>query len=525
MSRRIQPTEAYAIMNLLSKEVTGRDDVLQVVDTASFTSIGESIINGNTMENILNSLSTIIGRTIVAVRPYTSKFGLIEEVNNQLFYSRVRKISYYSRYAEPAGDFNTDLYTNFNTGYDNGTNSGESTASMWKQNLAMPFELVFQGVNTFDYSTTILREQLKQAFTSEESFVDFLNGILTECTNDLEIMRENRRRATLLNHIGAVYTIGDDYPTMKVNLTTGYNQKFGTNYTSEELRSTYLKSFLEYMVATIKTYSRRLEYRTASFHMPFSKTVDDVEYSILRHTSKENQRLFMYSPLIIDSEAMVMPEIFNTNYLNIENMELVDFWQNFDFGASVKVKPAIPGKDTYAGTQVIGETVEIPYVVATLFDKDALMVNAYLDDSLASPVEAKKRYYNIFWHIAYNQINDLSENFVLFYMDDSGVTPTPGTRMTVTPDTVTITLNESGNGSVDVTITNMPEGAVSVALVNDHGHDWDIGVDSGNVYTISIDGDSSEESYTDHNVIIAVDENGDILSSTNITINVVVPEG
>lgn len=418
MARTLTPRDAHALINAIAKEATGQDSTIQAVDTSTFVSVGETILATGT-ENTLNAISTVIGRTFMAVRPYTSKFSILEQTDTELFKNRVRKISYYSRYALPSGDWNTQLFTNLANGFDNGENpSGgdpTSTKSMWVQNQAIPLELNFAGLSTWQDSTTVYRDQLKVAFTDEATFNSFIAGILTEKANDIEIQREAFRRLTILNQIGAVYSMKEDYPSMSINLTTAYNTKFGTSYTSEELRTTYLKSFLEFLVSTIKYLSRLMQYRTTSFHIPYTKTIDNVEYNVLRHTTRDKQRLFLYSPLMIDAEAMVLPEIFNDEYLKIENYEAVDFWQNFNEPAKVDITPAIPGE---LGEQTAGEEVEIPYVVGCLFDSDSILINNYLEDSLATPVEARKRYYNIWWTFARNAVNDLTENFILLYMED-----------------------------------------------------------------------------------------------------------
>ena len=453
MARSLTPRDAHALINLVYKEATGMDASIQAVDTSTFVSIGEQIM-ATGVENTLNALSVVIGRTFMAVRPYTSKFGLIEEVDTALFKNRVRKISYYSRYALASGDWNTQLFTNLADGFDNGENpSGgtpQSTKSMWVQNQAIPLELNFAGLSTWQDSTTVYRDQLKVAFTDESSFNSFVAGILTEKGNDIECQREAFRRITLLNQIGGVYTLAGTYPSMKVNLTAAYNTRFGTNYTSAELRTTYLKSFLEFMVATIKILSRRMEYRSTAFHMPYTKTINGEEYNVLRHTPRDKQRLFLYSPLIVESEAMVLPEIFNDQYLKIENYEPVDYWQNFNDGAAVSVTPAVPGTGGAEGTQVVGDPVEIPYVVGCLFDADAILVNNYLEDSLATPVEARKRFYNIWWTFARNAINDYSENFILFTMEDEGGS---GNKLKLSTNDITITIPEEGEDPVTQVVT------------------------------------------------------------------------
>lgn len=513
MARDLTPRDAHALINAICKEATGQEPTIQAVDTSTFVSVGETIL-ATGVENTLSAISTIIGRTIVATRPYSSKFGMLEEVDTALFKNRVRKISYYSKYALPSGDWNTQLYTNLKNGYDNGTNGGDSTQSMWVQNQAMPLELNFAGLSTWQESLTVYRDQLKGAFTDEATFNSFIAGILTEKGNDIEVQREAFRRLTLLNQIGAVYSLKDDYPTMAFNLTAGYNAKFGTSYTSEELRTTYLKNFLEYLVSVIKQFSRRMSYRTAAYHMPYTKTVDGVEYNILRHTPRDKQRLFLYAPLLIDAEAQVMPEIFNSEYLKIDNYEGVDFWMNFDNPAEVKIKPAIPGD---AGTQIAGDEVDIPYVVGCIFDKDSVLVNQYLEDSLATPPESRKRYHNIWWTFARNAINDLTENFILLYMEDA----TPTSQFAVTPSTVTAT---AASQELTATLSNIPEGTYSIQFGN-----TDIPAtltENEPTITIEIDSDATSADNGTYNVnIIAVNSDNQTLATVPITIVINIPEG
>ena len=121
MPRVLTPQDVHSLMNLLVKEATGQDSTIQVVDSSSFVSAGEQILATGT-ENVLNSLSLVLGRTFMAVRPYKAKLAIINALNTDLYTSRMRKISFYSRQALASGDFNTQLYTNLAAGYDNGEN-------------------------------------------------------------------------------------------------------------------------------------------------------------------------------------------------------------------------------------------------------------------------------------------------------------------------------------------------------------------------------------------------------------------
>lgn len=414
MSRVFTPKDCYALINAISAEITGQENTLQAVDTSTFISVGESILAAGT-ENTLNALSLVLGRTFMAVRPYEAKLRIFNAMNSGLYANRMRKISYYSRWAQPSGAFNTDLYTNHAQGYDNGSNGGASVATMWEQNPAIPLEMNFGGRSVWDDSTTVYEDQLQVAFRSEDNFAAFMAGILTEKGNDIETQKEAFNRATLLNYLAGIYDLNSYNGGAAIDLADAFNTEMQTTYTRDDLLTTHYKEFLEFVIAKIKKISNMLENRSMKWHLSPTKTINGVDYNILRHTPKSRQRLIMYRPFWIDAEARVLPEIFNDQYLKPEAYEGVDFWQNELDPTAIEVTPAIPDVSDLTA-QTVGTKVELEYVLGVLYDEDAIMVDYQLDSAYSTPIEARKRYRNIWWHFAKNAINDFTENGVLLYI-------------------------------------------------------------------------------------------------------------
>ena len=421
MGKVLTVQDCHNLMNSLVKQATGQQSIT-VIDSSSFVSAGETVLATGT-ENVINSLSLIIGRTLVAVRPYKAKFLLINALNSGVYSNRIRKISYYSKDAQASGMYNTQLYTNLKEGYTNGQNviaeNPTSTKSMWEQNQPIALEMNFAGSDTWDDSLTIYEKQLQVAFESEANFSQFMSGIMTEKSNDMESQKEAFNRMCVLNEIGMVYDMAEDRPMSCVNLTKEYNTKYGTSYTSAELRTTYLESFLKFFVAYVKNISNYLEERSSNYHLSPTKTVNGTTYKLLRHTPKNRQKMFLYEPLFIEAKANVLPSIFNPEYLDIKNYEPINYWQSIDNRSSVKITPAI--YDKVSGEQKKGNEVDLDYVVGLLFDEDAMMIDYQFDGSYSTPLEARKLYRNIFWHYTKNAINDPTENAVLFYMKDGEV--------------------------------------------------------------------------------------------------------
>ena len=125
---------------------------------------------------------------------------------------------------------------------------------------------------------------------------------------------------------------------------------------------------------------------------------------------------------MIRARTTVMPAIFNTSYLDINNYEGVDFWQSQNSPSAINITPAVIDTDTSHtttyGTQIQGSAVSLANVVAFMFDSDALMVDYVLDSALSTPIEARKKYSTIWHSVSANYIADYTENAVLFYMAD-----------------------------------------------------------------------------------------------------------
>lgn len=427
--------DAYALMQLVVKELTGQD-IGNVVDTEGFISAGSLAATYDTDE-IFNAMTIVYARMRMAVRSYNAKLWLIDSIDNDMYSNRMRKISVYSSLALPSGHFNTDIYTNLAAGFDNGTNpSGgvdQSTGSMFEQHPMYPLEVSFSGSSTWQDALTRYVDQIKICLTNESEWLAFWNGIAAQKNNDIELQKESWNRMTLLGRIGYALAIGDSSSALagamtRVNLTKLFNDTFGTQYLSQDLRTTYLQDFIEFMTYTIKDYSDMLTRPSIYFHAaPIYTDSQSVDHVILRHTPKDKQRFMMFAPFWNRAKAMVFPEIFNPQYIEEKNFEAVDFWSAFstdvDTRALVNVKVTVPGwleSMITSGVTTVDTayTAENIYVIGCLYDVDAVMTSYQLDSVIPSPIEARKGYITDWYTMARNAISDPTENFIVFTMED-----------------------------------------------------------------------------------------------------------
>lgn len=407
------PVDAYAVMNSLVHQATGRDD-LTATDTSSFIDAGKAVLDTGT-ENVLNALSVLIGRTIIASRPYTGKFKLITKSEASAYDNRIRKISFYARDNQPSGMFNTNVIAD-NLG--RGQSDVDGAGSMWEQNPAIPVERYFFSEFTWDKSHTEYPEQIKKAFRNESEFIDFINGVMVEVQNDIESTLEAKNRAVVIDRLAGQYLMtqnGNIGAESAVNLTAEFNKEFNTTYSTQEILNEHLTAFLEFYVARVKIDSDRLENRSALYHDPLPQTIDGVDYVVLRHTPKDRQRFIYYSPFFTKAKARVLPEIFNPQYLDFKQGEGIDYWQSIKDPSAIDVTPALPDG-------AVSSEVKLDLVIGLLFDEDALLTNNKFTGMYPTPINARHVYTNMWWHYLYGMVSDYSENAILYYMADESET-------------------------------------------------------------------------------------------------------
>ena len=224
-------------------------------------------------------------------------------------------------------------------------------------------------------------------------------------------MNEAESRATLLNFMAGISSMG----LTEVDLVAEYNNEYGTQYTRAQLLSTHIESFMKFVAAEIKIYSSRLTDMSTSYHANLTGY-----NKIMRHTPKERQKMVMYEPIFIKTQAEVYSGLFNPDYLDIGSFEGVNYWQSQSTPTAINVKPNI--LDVATGASKDADTaVNLDYVLGILFDEEACGVMPQFDYSSTTPFNSAGGYYNMYMHWRFNSYCDYTENAVLFVMGAGGV--------------------------------------------------------------------------------------------------------
>lgn len=400
MANSLTPRDVYQLMNQIVSQATGQT-THAVVDTSSFVSVGETLLR-TAAENTLNAISTVLADTIFSVRPYRGKLESLR-VSQRRWGAQVRKIVNLYSEAEASEDWNTDI---------NATQLQDgASVDMYTIKSPKAMQLNFYGTSVLQKHVTMYRDQLALAFSSEQEFIRFIDSVMTEFNNEIELLNENKSRLTLINFMLGIHDMG----LTEIDLVQEYNTDHLSTYTRDQLLTTYVEDFMKYVAARIKIYSELLTDMSANNHAQITG------YNpILRHTPKERQKMIMYNPIFIQAESEVYSGLFNPQYLDIGDFEGVNFWQSQATPTAISGKPNI--LDTTTGqSATAGAAVGIDYVLGILFDEEACGVMPQFDYSSTTPFNSAGGYYNNFMHWRFNSYVDYTENAVLFVLGAGGV--------------------------------------------------------------------------------------------------------
>lgn len=405
MANTFTPTDVYGIVNAMASEMYGDNNTLTAFDTTTFVTVGQRML-ATSATNTLNALGNVIGRTIIAARPYRGRFQIITKLPAE-WGGIERKISFYATKNEPTESFNTDI---------NGTQLVDgASVDPWTISKVYPLELSFCGVKVLQKSYTQWVDQLRLAFQNEAAFSDYVSGMLINVANDIQVSYDAQNRLLVLNAIGATLNVGNS--RQAVNMTSEYNAFYNTTYTTAQLLSTYFESFMEFFVMRLEGDMELAREYNDMFHI-FPARNDDSgnALTLLRHTPPEMRRLLLYMPIIRQAEKTVFPALFDNSLLRIEDFEGVEYWQNPQVPSGIDIEPN--QLDVATGLSADGAQVQKDIILGMFFDRDALATSIKIEDVYSTGVNARGKYVNTVYSWGFNYKLDQTENIIVYYMAD-----------------------------------------------------------------------------------------------------------
>lgn len=383
--------QVSTILNAVVKQATG-NTALATVDGNNFATVAQLPLKIG-YDPVINAISQVLSSTIFSVRPYSRKFKGIN-VSSQKFGNITRKLNIAD------SDWTDDDRQKLTDG---------ESIDMYVVKKPTVLQTNFYGANAFQRQTTIFKDQLDVAFSSQEEFGRFISMLMSNVSDMIEQGHESMARMCILNYVGGKLA-NEDEVNNRIHLLTEYNELTGLTLNEKDVyKPENFPSFMKFVVARIKAISNLMTERSEKFHTNVTKK------EIMRHTPLSKQKVYLLAPQQYLMETSVLSDLFNDKYMKMTDLELVNFWQNIDKPADIDIKPIYMDKN---GTlKQPTTTIKEPHLFGVIFDEEALGYTTVNSWSAPTPFNARGGYHNIFWHYTDRYWNDFTENGVVLLLD------------------------------------------------------------------------------------------------------------
>lgn len=382
-------TQLHTLINAVTKEVLGETAVVQE-DLSNVVDLGKQIINSENVDNYVKKLVNHIGKVVFVNRLYTGgvpsvlmdswEYGsVLEKVSADLPQANINE----TWALEDGKDYSPDVF--------------------YKPSVSAKF---FNSKITFEIPMSFTEIQVKESFSSAEQLNGFISMLTTSVENsmtvklDALIMRtiNNMTAETLVIELDKAGVIDPTKTTVKaVNLLALFNTTTGKTLTAA--KSIIDPDFIRFATYTISTYSDRMAKVSKLFNVEGAS----------RFTPKDMQHTVLLSDFAKASEAFLASQTFNADKVALPVHETVPYWQGSGVGYTFTDVSKIDVKTAS------GKAFTLSGILGVMFDRDALGVSN-LDRRVTTNYNARAEFYTNFYKFDAGYYNDLSENFVVFFV-------------------------------------------------------------------------------------------------------------
>lgn len=390
-------TQLHTLINAVTQEVLGETAVV-AEDLSNVVDIGKTIVDSDNVDNYVKRLVNHIGKVVFQNRLYAGgvpsvlmdswEYGsILEKVSADLPQATVNE----TWALEDKKDYSPDVF--------------------YKPSVSAKF---FNSKVTFEIPMSFTEIQVKESFSSKEQLNGFISMLTTSVENamtvklDALIMRtiNNMAAETLVSELNTA-DAGDPVvlDTTKtgvqaVNLFKLYIDSgvIGAGGLTKDNALTD-PDFIRFATYQISMYSDRMTKISTLFN------VEKAE----RFTPSDLQHIVLLSDFAKASETFLASNTQNAEMVALPKHETVPYWQGsgvgytFDDVSNINVKTA---------SKV---DVNVTGIVGVIFDRDALGVSN-LDRRVTTNYNPRAEFYTNFYKFDAGYYNDLSENFVVFFI-------------------------------------------------------------------------------------------------------------
>lgn len=392
-------TQLYTLVNTVTNEVLGGSVVVNE-DLSNVVDIGRAVVDQvNGIDNYVRKLVDHIGKVVFVNRAYSGGVPSVL-MDSWEFGSILEKIS---------ADI-PDATENDSWNLQDGVSYSQDT--FYQPKVEAKF---FNSKITFEIKLSFTEKQVKSAFSSAEQLNGFIsmlvNSVETSMTvkTDALIMRaiNNMIGETLAAEIGsgvvgAKVLDWDATGVTAVNLLTLYNAGVPVGEALTVANALTNNDFVRFATYQISLVADRMTKISTLFNIGGKP----------RFTAPDMQRVVLLSDFAMASEILLLSGTQNPDRVALPKHDTVPYWQGSGSSYELTSTGVIDVKTSS------GETVKVPSTAAILgvvFDRDAVGV-ANLDRRVTTAYNARAEFYTNFYKMDAGYYNDLSENFVVFFI-------------------------------------------------------------------------------------------------------------
>lgn len=378
-----------SILNEVVKQAYG-ESAPTATDYTGLIAMGDYVLNSTTSTDVfLNTLVDRIGYTIFDSRAYKGRNWDI--IRHAFEYGAIlQKIHVQPQEATDAPQWELE--------------EGQFVNQYVITKPAVNQKL-FSGLTVWEVDVTIPDSTLRTAFTSYEAMSSFIDSIFTAISNSLEVELE-RYGAMAVNNF-----IAEKIHAQKtgvsgihcINLLTEYNTATSSTLTAANaLRD---KEFMRWSTRLINMYMDRFTQMSSLFNVE--------KYA--RFTPREYLRVKMLSDFTTAATAYLQSDTYHNELVSLPYYTEIGYWQgsgetySFDDVSTINI------------TTSSGNVVNQKGVVAFISDIEAIGM-MYDDRRVRSVRNERGEYTNYFNKADIKYYNDLSENGLVFIIDDTPLT-------------------------------------------------------------------------------------------------------
>ena len=377
-------TQVKDLVNSAIKETNGSSALLKE-DLSNVVDVGSEIFGTDSVDNFVKKLVDRVGYTVFNTRVYQGSVPSVL-MNSWEFGSGMEKVETEIPKATENDSWNLQDGQSYNQD------------TFYQPKVSAKF---YNSRVTFDIPLSFTEMQVKSAFNSANELNSFISMLVVSVQNSMTVNIDNLITRTINNM--TAYTLNGKNANRAVNLLKLYNTKTGANLTSAKALTD--SNFIKFANQQIMLTQGRFSKLSTLFN----------EGGKQRFTPRDQQHLVLLDDFASASKVYLESDTYHDSNVSLNGYETVPYWQgsgtSYDFADTSKIDVSITVSSK--PTEVVQAGI-----VGVLFDTSALGVSC-MNQRVTSAYNARAEFYTNFTKFDAGLLNDVNENYVVFYIADA----------------------------------------------------------------------------------------------------------